>query len=194
MFSAAIAVVSAVSRQTACRIGSLGPAVAKRHLTTTTQTVDLKAALAAAIPAEQARLKHIKATYESKSLGEVTVDQALGGMRSIPGMLWEVSLLDPEETKLPAAKEGGQPLPEGLLWLLLTGQIPNKEQVRWVTEELQRRAELPAYVKRVLESMPRETHPMTRLTVGILALQPHSQFFKAYQSGLPKAKYWEPAY
>lgn len=24
---------------------------------------------------------------------------------------------------LPAAKEGGEPLPEGLLWLLLTGEV-----------------------------------------------------------------------
>jgi hypothetical protein len=28
----------------------------------------------------------------------------------------------PQE-KLPAAKEGGEPLPEGLMWLLLTGEV-----------------------------------------------------------------------
>ncbi len=52
------------------------------------------------------------------------------------GLLWETSLLDPEEgirfrgysipelqEKLPAAKPGGEPLPEGLLWLLLTGDV-----------------------------------------------------------------------
>lgn len=27
----------------------------------------------------------------------MTVDQALGGMRGIPGLYWETSLLDPEE-------------------------------------------------------------------------------------------------
>lgn len=27
------------------------------------------------------------------------------------------------QEKLPAAKEGGEPLPEGLLWLLLTGEV-----------------------------------------------------------------------
>lgn len=27
------------------------------------------------------------------------------------------------QEKLPAAKEGGEPLPEGLMWLLLTGEV-----------------------------------------------------------------------
>lgn len=79
-------------------------------------------------------------------------------------------LLQPQ-AKLPGAKEGGQPLPEGLLWLLLTGQLPTKAQADSVSAELARRAELPSYVKRVLMEMPRSTHPMTQLATGILALQ-----------------------
>lgn len=67
---------------------------------------------------------------------------AMGGMRGIPGMLWETSLLDSEEgirfrgytipelqQKLPTAVPGGEPLPEGLFWLLLTGDVPTKAQV-----------------------------------------------------------------
>lgn len=131
---------------------------------------------------------------------------AIGGMRGIPGMLWETSLLDAEEgirfrgysipelqAKLPAAKPGGQPLPEGLLWLLLTGKLPTQEQAAAVSRELARRAELPAYVKRVLDGLPRDAHPMTQLATGILALQPESQFAKAYEKGVHKSKYWEPA-
>lgn len=33
---------------------------------------------------DQARLKQIKSTYGSKVLGEVTVEQCIGGMRGIP--------------------------------------------------------------------------------------------------------------
>ena len=64
-------------------------------------------------------------------------------MRGIKGLVTETSLLDPEEgirfrgysipecqKLLPAAPEGFEPLPEGLFWLLLTGKIPTKEQVR----------------------------------------------------------------
>lgn len=54
----------------------------------------------------------------------------------VQGMLWETSLLDAEEgirfrgysipelqATLPGAQPGGEPLPEGLLWLLLTGEV-----------------------------------------------------------------------
>lgn len=57
-------------------------------------------------------------------------------MYALQGLLWETSLLDPEDgirfrgysipelqKKLPAAQQGGEPLPEGLLWLLLTGEV-----------------------------------------------------------------------
>ena len=40
----------------------------------------------------------------------------------------------------------GEPLPEGLLWLLMTGEIPNQEQVRNVSMDLQKRQEIPGYV------------------------------------------------
>lgn len=54
----------------------------------------------------------------------------------LQGMLWETSMLDhhegihfrgysiPEIQKLlPSAIPGGEPLPEGLMWLLLTGEV-----------------------------------------------------------------------
>ena len=34
-------------------------------------------------------------------------------------------------------------------------------------------------------------HPMTKLSIGALALQPYSLFHKAYSSGIHKSKYWE---
>ncbi|XP_073278839.1 citrate synthase, mitochondrial-like isoform X1 [Primulina huaijiensis] len=77
----------------------------------------------------------LKKEYGKVPLGDITVDMVLGGMRGMTGLLWETSLLDPEEgirfrgmsipecqNVLPAAKPGGEPLPEGLLWLLLTGK------------------------------------------------------------------------
>lgn len=35
---------------------------------------------------------------------------------------------------------------------------------------------------------------MTMLSIGLLHLQNNSKFFKAYQSGVNKAKYWEYYY
>ena len=70
-----------------------------------------------------------------------------GGMRGIRGLVTETSVLDPDEgirfrgfsipecqEKLPRAAGGEEPLPEGLFWLLLTGEVPSKEQVEAVTK------------------------------------------------------------
>lgn len=66
-----------------------------------------------------------------------------GGMRGMKGLVTETSVLDPEEgirfrgysipecqNVLPTADGGEEPLPEGLFWLLCTGDIPTKAQVR----------------------------------------------------------------
>eukprot|EP00877_Chromochloris_zofingiensis_P012101 jgi/Chrzof1/7144/Cz02g12210.t1 len=155
----------------------------------------------------QERLKRIKKSFGNRPLGEVTVDMCIGGMRGITGLLWETSLLDPEEgirfrgysipelqATLPRAKKDGQPLPEGLLWLLLTGDVPSPHQADAVTEELRSRSKVPAHVKEVLDSMEKGTHPMTQFATAILALQPDSEFARAYSEGVHKSKYWEYVY
>eukprot|EP00887_Chlorella_sp_A99_P005878 scaffold1.g5878.t1 len=191
---------------------------------------ELRNVLAEKIPAEQERVKKLRKDCGSKKLGEVTVEQAIGGMRGIPAMLWETSLLDPDEgirfrlgdgvlsdwgysipelqDKLPAAVDGGEPIPEGLLWLLLTGDVPTREQAQAVTEMLRERSKaraalragrrgvqwMPDHVIQVLKSLPEDTHPMTQFAAGVLALQPDSKFQKAYGLGVHKSKYWETIY
>lgn len=168
---------------------------------------DLKSAVAGLIPAEQARFKAIKKAHGAQKLGDVTVDMALGGMRGITGLLWETSLLDADEgirfrgytipelqEKLPKAKAGGEPLPEGLLWLLLTGQLPTDAQAKIVTEDLRARSTLPSYLKNVLHALPEGTHPMTQFATLILTLQRDSKFAAAYDAGIHKSKYWDPVY
>lgn len=36
-------------------------------------------------------------------------------------------------------------------------------------------------------------HPMTQFSMGIMACQPDSHFYKAYTKGMNKMQYWEPA-
>jgi citrate synthase len=169
----------------------------------------LKEILRDQIPAKQEALKKLKAEYGNRSLGEVTVDQCIGGGRDVKCMYYETSLLDANEgirfrgysipelqEKLPTFKGPagqGEPLPEALLWLLLTSEIPSVEQTRSLTEELNRRAKLPAHVEPLIRSFPKNMHPMTQLSMGILACQTESKFAAAYASGVHKAKYWEYA-
>ena len=90
------------------------------------------------------------------------------------------------QAKLPAAKAGGEPIPEGLLWLLITGEVPTPEQAASVTQELRDRATIPPHVFQVLKALPDDAHPMTQLTMGVMALQTRSKFAKAYQEGINK--------
>jgi hypothetical protein len=89
----------------------------------------------------------------------------------------------PLQKALPAAPGGSQPLPEGMLWLLLTGKIPTASQVEGLSSELQGRAKLPSHINGVLKTLPAGTHPMTQLSIAVMALQPASKFAQAYQQG-----------
>lgn len=143
----------------------------------------------------------------SKVLGEVTVEQAYGGMRGIKGMIWEGSVLDPDEgirfrgytipecqKKLPAADNGEEPLPEGLFWLLVTGEIPTSEQVKLISAEWAARATLPDFVEEIIDRCPNTLHPMSQFALAVTALQHESSFAKAYAAGLNKTEYWDHTY
>jgi len=95
---------------------------------------------------------------------------------------------------LPAAKGGEEPLPEGLLWLLLTGEIPTAEQAQSVSADLAARAFLPAHVESLLKNLPKDVHPMTQFSTAITALNTESLFVKAYNAGVKKGEYWDTTY
>merc|ERR1712033_136445 len=119
----------------------------------------LKAILAKKIPVEQAKIKEFRKKHGNTKVGDITVDMMYGGMRGMKGLVTETSVLDPEEgirfrgysipecqKLLPKAKGGEEPLPEGLFWLLLTGDIPTEEQVRALSADWAARAKLPPRV------------------------------------------------
>jgi citrate synthase len=162
--------------------------------------------VSALVPKMRADFKELKTTYGDKSLGEYKIDQVLGGMRGMTGLLTETSLLDANEgirfrgytipecqAKLPKAPGGNEPLPEGLLWLLLTGEIPTAAQVAGVTADLHARSKLPQHVIDVINSFPNKMHPMSALVAATAALQTESKFAAAYQRGVNKTTYWEYA-
>lgn len=140
-------------------------------------------------------------------MGETTLDMMYGGMRGIKGLIWEGSVLDPVEgirfrnytipelqKLLPHAPDGTEPLPEGLFWLLVTGEVPTYEQVKALSEDWASRSALPAHVVDLLDRCPNTLHPMSQFVLALAALQHESSFAKAYQSGVPKNKYWEYTY
>lgn len=152
-------------------------------------------------------IKGLLKEHGSKKVDEVSLKQVFGGMRGVKSMIWDPSQLDPVEgirfrgytipelrDLLPKVDGGKEPLPEGLFWLLLTGELPTSEQVQWLTDEWEKRAQVPEHTFKVIESLPIDTHPMTQLSAAIVSMQTDSVFSKRYAEGLSKNDYWDPTY
>ncbi|GJQ67437.1 hypothetical protein Trydic_g8292 [Trypoxylus dichotomus] len=170
-------------------------------------STDLKAVLATKIPKEQEKVKKFRKQHGNTKVGDVTIDMMYGGMRGIKGLICETSVLDPDEgirfrglsipecqKQLPKAEGGTEPLPEGLFWLLVTGDVPTDSQVKALSKEWAERAELPPHVVSLLNNLPNKVHPMSQFAAAVTVLNSESKFVKAYTSGVHKTKYWEYTY
>ena len=165
----------------------------------------LKEKLGQKIEAWRPRTAKLLKEHGDVKLGEVTIGQAIGGARSVKCLVTDISYLDPLEgirfrgftipetlEKLPKVPGAEMPYVEGLLYLLLTGDVPTEADVLDVAEELRARARVPQYVFDILRAMPRDTHPMTMLSTAILCMQRESVFVKRYNEGISKMEYWVP--
>jgi citrate synthase len=154
-----------------------------------------------------AEIKSIVKEHGNKKVGEVTLAQIYQGMRGITGLVTETSLLDAQEgirfrgysipelqQKLPKAPKGGEPLPEGLVHLMLVGELPSDEEANHITSVWQRRSHVPNHVFATIDALPLSTHPMTMFVVGVMALQTESNFAKEYSKGMNKKDYWNATY
>jgi citrate synthase len=154
-----------------------------------------------------AEIKDILKEHGTKKIGEVQLAQAYQGMRGITGMIYEPSLLDAQEgirfrgfsipelqQKLPKAPGGSEPLPEGIFYLMLTGELPTEADVRELSAEWTKRSDLPAHVTKTIDALPVDAHPMTQFVTGVMALQTESLFAKEYAKGMNKKDYWAFAY
>ncbi|KAG6911475.1 hypothetical protein DXG01_014549 [Tephrocybe rancida] len=131
--------------------------------------------------------------------------------KGLKAMLWDASVLDPNEVVklksrqgirfhglsipdcqkvLPPAPGGKEIIAESMLWLLLTGNVPTVEQTRELSRELAEKGELPSFVENLLDSLPANLHPMTQLGMGVAALNRESSFQAAYEKGMKKSEYW----
>lgn len=145
--------------------------------------------------------------HGNDKVDEVTLKQVFGGARGIKMMVWETSQLDPIEgirfrgysipelkKLLPTGKDGKEPRPEGLFWLMLVGEVPTEEQVNWLTDQWTHRSNVPEHTFKVLDSLPLDTHPMTQLSIAITSMQTESCFARRYAEGIKKTEYWDPTY
>jgi len=156
----------------------------------------LKEKLASQIPGLRDEVHQLGKEHGSKSISEVTIAQAFGGMRGVKGLVCDTSVVDPDRGLVIRGRPIGQianRLPEEILWLLLTGELPDAESLRELQADLNKRAEVPAYVWDVLRAMPADSHPMAMFSTAIMVMERDSVFRRRYAEGMHKEEYWEAA-
>ncbi len=154
-----------------------------------------------------AEIKTILKDHGNTVMGEYTISQVYSGMKGITGLITETSKLDPEEgirfrgysipelrEKLPRRIGDSEPLPEGIFYLMLIGELPTQEEVFGISKDWSQRASVPKHVFKVIDAFPAESHPMSQFSAAILALRTESEFRKSYREGINKKDYWDPTF
>ncbi|HBB91779.1 MAG TPA: type I citrate synthase [Bacteroidales bacterium] len=152
-------------------------------------------------------VKKLKTDFSDVVIGEVTIGHVLSGMKGIVSLLTCTSKLDPEEgirfrgytipelrELLPKISPEDEPLPEGLFYLMLMDELPKDEDVQYIQNEWTKRATVPKHVFDVIDSLPRDMHPMNQFVTGIVSMAGSSRFMKAYEAGVAKKDYWDSTY
>lgn len=169
---------------------------------------ELKNKLKNVLPKQVEEFKQVKTAYGEKVIGEVKVNQVLGGMRGINGLFYETSKLDADKgimlrgknlfdlVDLLKYKGSEEPLPEALLWYLFTSEVPTQTEIKSVIDEVNHRAKTCDFKKTedLLNSLSPNLHPMAQLSIGVLSQQQNSKFAEAYRIGVNKKNYWEYYY
>jgi citrate synthase len=159
----------------------------------------------AELPAWRERVSNLIKESANVKVDEVTIGQVYGGMRSVKGLVTDISYVDPGEgirfrgytipevlEILPKPAGNRMPYVGGLYYLFLVGKVPNEGQAIEIEDEWRARAAIPSFVFDVLKSMPRDSHPMMLFSTAILALQHESVFALRYHEGMTRNEYWEP--
>jgi len=167
----------------------------------------LKDVLLKKIEEHRPRTTRLVKEFGNVEVGKVTIEQVIGGARDVKCLVTDISYLDPQEgirfrgknipetmEALPKVPGRDYPYVEGFFWFLMTGEVPTMKETLEVVEEFKKRRPLPQYVIDVLRAMPRDAHPMTMFSAGILAMQRDSVFVKRYNEGMKKTEHWEPMF
>lgn len=167
----------------------------------------LKQKLAEKLPGYRERIIKLLKEHGDVVVDQVKISQFYGGMRSLKCLSTDISYLDPNEgirfrgytipeclAKLPKAPGAEMPYVEGHIYLLLTGDLPTEEDIKDVLSEFRPRRKVPEYVYKMLNSLPKDTHPMSMFSAAVLSMQRESVFVKQYNQGMSKMDYWDPMY
>ncbi len=140
------------------------------------------------------RIAELNKNYGDVVLSQVTVRQILGGARGVKMLLCNTSVVDPDKGLIvrdrPLA-ELTNLLPEEMLFLLLTGEMPDEEGKADLQRQLDRRSQVPEYVWHALRALPKNSTPMCMLDTAVLMMNNESVFRRWYKAGMKREDYWK---
>jgi len=131
----------------------------------------------------------------SLTISKVTLKQAYGGMRGVKGLVCDTSSVSADTGLIIRGKpllDIIEILPEEVLYLLLTGDLPNSAALKELQSNLQEHAVVPDYIWTILKSMPKDSHPMAMFNTAVLAMEKESVFRSHYDEGINKNDFWKP--
>jgi citrate synthase len=148
----------------------------------------LKAKLREKIEAHRPRTTKLLKEHGDKKISDVSIAQAIGGIRGVKCLVTDISYLDPNEgirfrgrtipetlEALPKVKDGEMPYVEGFLFYLLTGDIPTEEETQEMVAEFKKRSKAPDYVFDMLKALPKDSHPMAMFSAERVGLRQEVQ-------------------
>lgn len=153
-----------------------------------------KARLDEKLPQLRAERTSLLKEHGDSQITTVAIEQVLGGMRAVPALLCETSSVSADEglriRNIPILELTTQS-PEDIFFLLCTGSLPNYAERAEISAAFAAKAHVPDSIWNVLKALPKDTHPMVMLSIGILAMEKYSAFRSAYEAGASKDDLWK---
>ena len=154
----------------------------------------LQEQLSSKIPKWQEDLKLVLNEKGDKVISDVTVSQAVKGMRGVKSLICDTSTVSADKGLIIRGNsilDITGILPEEVFYLLLVGDLPNKDELLDLQNQLNDHRAVPDYVWKILDAMPVNSHPMTMLSIAIQSMRVESLFVEKFNQGTPKKDYWK---
>ena len=154
----------------------------------------LKESLSKKIPDWRYNYRQLLDEKGDQVTSTVTIEKAYSGMKGVKGMVCDTSSVTADAGLHVRGKHILDLVdlkPEEVLYLLLIGEEPDAEALLDLQKELKGKSTVPDYVWDVLDSMPKDSHPMAMFNTAILSMQKESKFSEAYDLVISKSDYWE---
>ena len=154
----------------------------------------LQEQLISKIPKWQEDLKLVLSEKGDKVISDVTVSQAVKGMRGVKSLICDTSTVSADKGLIIRGNsilDITGILPEEVFYLLLVGHLPNNDQLLDLQNQLNDHRTVPDYVWKILDAMPVNSHPMTMLSIAIQSMRVESLFVEKFNQGTPKKDYWK---